>query len=282
MRRLFILLFLVCLFFTGCFAGKVESDKYPSRGLTIIVPYARGGGTDMVARALAERVEKIIGQPVTVENILGGSGAAGMIAGAAAVPDGYTITMVTRELVSLPAVGVAQITKDDFKLLALVNRDPALMAVPAESEFRSPADIIQAARENPGKIRFASAAKPHFYILEFEHKMGINFNKIPYNGAADSIPGLMAGEADFTLANPGELKDWLDRDEVRPLALLAMERSPFLPDVPTCRELGYDLYSFTWRGMGVPVETPAEICSFLEAVFCPGCQGPGFPGESAG
>ncbi len=267
---------LISLLLISCLPQKRTAEEFPSRGMTIIVPYSRGGGTDMVARALARRVEKIIGYPVEVENVLGGSGAAGHIAGAAAVPDGYTVTMVTRELVSLPAVGVAQITKDDFRLLALVNRDPALMAVPTASEYRTPGEIIQDAAGAPGRIRFASAAKPHFYILELEYKTGVTFNKIPYNGAAESIPGLLAGEADFTLANPGELKPWLDRKMVRPLALMASERSAFLPDIPTFHELGYDLYSSTWRGVGVPARTSEEISSKLESIFAQAAADPVF------
>ncbi len=274
--RNFILLFSVLLLFTSCLPNKRESGVFPSREMTVIVPFSRGGGTDMVARALSRRVEKIIGYPVKVENILGGSGATGLIAGAAAVPDGYTVTMVTRELVSLPAVGVAQITKDDFKLLALVNRDPALMAVPTSSAYKSPDEIMRAAEQFPGRIRFASAAKPHFYILELEYKTGLNFNKIPYNGAAESIPGLIAGDSDFTLANPGELKPWLDKKMVRPLALMAAERSSFLPQVPTFHELGYELYSSTWRGMGVPARTSPEIIDKLESIFAQAVTDPVF------
>ncbi|WP_319562781.1 tripartite tricarboxylate transporter substrate binding protein [Marispirochaeta sp.] len=257
-------------------AGIAETETFPAHPVTILVPYARGGGTDYVARSIAGVGEKYLGQVICVNNILGSSGAAGMVEGAAAIPDGYTVTMITRELVSLPAVGVADITKDDFQLLCLLNTDPAVLVVPRDSSMDSVKTLVDEARENPGKLRFASAAKPHFYILDFERKLNINFNKIPYNGAAPAIQAMIDGRADFGLVNPGELKPWLESKEVRCIAIMDKKRSVFLPEVPTFLEQGYDVTSYTWRGLAVPAGTPAAVRNKLEDTFASAAKDPAF------
>ncbi len=257
-------------------SGRQEQTQFPDHSLKIIVPYAKGGGTDAIARALGASMTRIIGYPVRIENILGGSGAIGMISGAAAIPDGYTLTMVTRELVSLPALGLAQISKDDFKLLGLINKDPAVLVVAAESPYSSLTQIIDDAKKFPGKVRFASPAKPHFYILEFESRQNIIFNKLPYNGASRAITAVLDGNADFTLVNPGEIRKWVQEKRVKALAIMADERIPDMPEVPTFRELGYNITSFTWRGLVVPLGTPERIRIILEKIVKKACRTPSF------
>lgn len=270
------LLLLIFVSVSSYSSGAHDQSLFPDHALKIIVPYAKGGGTDSIARALGKSMAKIIGQPVYIENILGGSGAVGMISGAAAVPDGYTLTMVTRELVSLPALGLAEISKDDFKFLSLVNKDPAVLVVASGSPFSSLTQIIDSAKESPGKIKFASPAKPHFYILEFESRQDIFFNKLPYNGASQAITAILNGDADFTLVNPGEIKKWSQEGRVKILSIMSDLRIPDMPDVPTFKELGYDITSFTWRGLVVPLGTPEYIQKFLAKVVRSACSDPGF------
>ena len=266
MRRIKYIGFLLLILYSSNIysLGNKDDNNFPIHPITIIVPYAENGGTDVIARALGFSMEKILGQPVIIENKLGGSGASGMISGAAAIPDGYTLTMITREIVSLAALGLAEISRDDFHLLALINKDPAVLVVSGDSPYKSLDQIVKKARNKPGKIKFASPAKPHFYILEFESNQGILFNKIPYNGAAMAIPAVINGQADFTLVNPGELWEDLQIGKVQALAVMANQRTASLPNVPTFKELGYDITSFTWRGLGVPSKTPETIRKVLE------------------
>lgn len=272
-KNLYNLIVLIILFSCPLFAsGKRESYKFPNHDFKIIVPYAKGGGTDSIARVLGASMEKYLGFTVHIVNILGGSGAIGMISGAASVPDGYTLTMVTRELVTLPALGLAQISKDDFKLLGLINKDPAVLVVSAESTYSSLSQIVRDAKNNPGEIRFASPAKPHFYILEFENRQDIIFNKIPYNGASKAINAVINGQADFTLVNPGEIIKWIKKGSVNVLAIMSDERSPSLPTVSTFQELGYNITSFTWRGLVVPLGTPESIRQTLAEVVKKACM----------
>jgi len=260
-------------------AGKGDPRPEHAEPLTIIVPFAEKGGTDAVARILAPSLEKQLGRKVQVVNRVGGSGAIGMIAGAASVPDGNTMTMITREVVSLSAMGLAQITRSDFRLLGLVNQEPAVLVVASDSPFLTLDDLIGEARDKRGKIRFASAAKPHFYILEFEDREDILFNKIPYNGAAQALPAVMEGQAEFTLANPGELMPYLKAGKIRALGIMDDKRCTGLPDVPTFSELGLPIQSYTWRGLAVPAGTSGEICDELESVVEKACLDPEFLGK---
>lgn len=278
MRRIESIGFLLLILYSSCIYsfGNKEDNHFPNHPVSIIVPYAKDGGTDVIARALGFSMEKILGQPVIIKNKLGGSGATGMISGAASIPDGYTLTMITREIVSLPALGLAEITRSDFQLLALVNKDPAVLVVSENSSYTSLDQIVIQARKNPGKIKFASPAKPHFYILEFENSQNILFNKIPYNGAAGAIPAVINGQADFTLVNPGELWKELKAGRVHAMAVMANQRTAAMPDIPTFNELGFDVTSFTWRGLGVPLKTPEAIRKILEKIVEEACNDPVF------
>jgi tripartite-type tricarboxylate transporter receptor subunit TctC len=263
---------------TSVWANGKKEDVYPSKNVDLIVPFSAGGGTDSVARTFAKSLEKQLGRSVIVVNKTGGSGAVGMTAGATSKPDGYTITMITREIVSLPLMGLAQISADDFKLVQLVNMDPALLAVRADSPYKTVQQLIDDAKAKPGKIKFASTAKPNFYILTLENNQQIKFNQIPFNGAAEAIPAVLGGHTDFTIANPGELAAQVEAGQLRALAVMAPERIKSLPDVPTFKELGINVVSGTWRGIAVPKDTPDAIVSTLEKACAAAIADPDFTG----
>ncbi len=278
MKRLVSVLVGILLVTALLHAGGAAEDEvdYPRDDISLIVPFAAGGGTDAVGRALANAVENYLEVPVTVVNRTGGSGAVGMTEGATARPDGYTLTMITREIVSLPLMGLADITADDFELIRLVNMDPALVAVQPDSPYESIHDLLADARENPGDILFASTAAPNFYILTIENDQGVSFNHIAYDGAAEAIPSVIGGHTDFTIANPGEMIGQIEGGELRPLAVMAEERLDALPDIPTFMEEGLDLVSGTWRGIAVPQGTPAEVGDVLEEAFANAVADPSF------
>lgn len=266
-KLLTVLLIFTVIGGTAFAAGTQEVADYPAKSISLIVPFSAGGGTDATARALARSAEKFLGQPIVIMNKTGGSGAVGMTAGATATPDGYTVTMITREIVSLPVMGLAQITPDDFDLIRLVNLDPALLCVKTDSKYTSIQQIVDDARNNPGSIKFASTAKPNFYILALENDQNIQFNQIPYNGAAEAIPSVLGGHTDFTIAGPGELISQIEGKQLRPVAIMAPERIKSLQSVPTFKEEGFDVTSGTWRGIAVPKNTPADIKVKLEDAF---------------
>ncbi|CAM3798363.1 Bug family tripartite tricarboxylate transporter substrate binding protein [Parendozoicomonas haliclonae] len=240
---------------------------YPARNIRMIVPFGAGGGTDSVARALAEYTEPHLGQPIAIMNRTGGAGAVGMTAGANSRADGYTITMITREIVSLPKLGLMQVDSEAFKMVRLVNFDPALVTVKADSPYKTMGDIIEKAKANPGSVKFASTAKPNFYALAIERNQDVTFNQIPFNGAAEASTAVMGGHVEFTITGPGEVKSQVESGQLRPLAVMAEKRLASMPEVPTMKELGFDVVSGTWRGIAVPKKTPDEIVAKLESAI---------------
>lgn len=239
------------------------SKEYPSKNINLVVPFAAGGGTDAVARKLGSLLEKELGQPVIIVNRTGGAGAVGMTYGSTSKKDGYTITMITREIVSLPLMKLSPITYKNFDLVSLVNLDPTLVLVGKDSKYQTFDELIKDAKERPEKVKFASTAKPNFYALAIENKVGVKFNHIPYNGAGEVVPALLGNHADFALMGPGEAIGQIKSGQFRPLGLMANERISSLSDVPTLNELGYNVVSGTWRGIAVPKGTDPKIIEKL-------------------
>ncbi|WP_187107169.1 tripartite tricarboxylate transporter substrate binding protein [Fusobacterium necrophorum] len=256
MKKILLLIFLL---FSLLSFGK----NYPEKNINFIVPFSAGGGTDAVARKLVSIMEKDLGKTIVIINKTGGAGAVGMTYGAKSKKDGYTLTMVTREIISLPIMKLSPITYKDFELVSLVNLDPAVVLVEKDSKYKKFEDLIQDAKKNPEKIKFASTAKPNFYILAIEKEMGVKFNHIPYNGAGEVIPALLGKHADFTLVGPGEAMGQIKSGQFRVLGIMADERIESLKGVKTLKELGHNITSGTWRGVAVPKDTPKEIIDIL-------------------
>ena len=151
----------ILIFILGIFTF---AKGYPSKNINLIVPFAAGGGTDAVARKLGSLLEKELGQPVIIVNKTGGAGAVGMTYGATSKKDGYNITMITREIVSLPLMKLSPITYQNFDLVSLINMDPAVVLVGKDSKYNSFEEIIQYAKSNPEKIKFSKKILNNFLI----------------------------------------------------------------------------------------------------------------------
>lgn len=240
---------------------------YPSKNIRLIVPFGAGGGTDSVGRTIANSTKDILGQNIAVMNRTGGAGAVGMSFGAQQKADGYTLTVVTREIASLPQMGLMQHTADDFKLIRMVNLDPAVVLVSADSPYNTINDLIAEAKSAPGKVKFASTAKPNFYLMALEKNQGIQMNAIPYNGAAEAIPAVLGKHTDVTMVTPGEAISQLRSGQLKALGVMSKERIAYIPDVPTLIEQGVEVTTGTWRGIGAPKDTPDEIIEILGKAF---------------
>jgi tripartite-type tricarboxylate transporter receptor subunit TctC len=243
------------------------ASDYPAKNIRLIVPFGAGGGTDAVGRTLANSVKDILGTSISVMNRTGGAGAVGMSFGANQRADGYTLTVVTREIASLPQMGLMQNTADDFKLIRMVNLDPAVILVPADSPFNTVNDLIAEAKKKPGKIKFASTASPNFYLMTLEQSQNIKLNAIPYNGSSEAIPSVLGHHSQVTMVTPGEAIAQLRSGQLKALGVMSTERISYIPDVPTLKEQGIDAITGTWRGIGAPKNTPDEIISILGKAF---------------
>lgn len=276
LKLIWVGLFLMCIFVAGCTnqassnSNDAKSEKssgnYPTKPIELIVPFAAGGGTDLVARALAESLKSELGQDVVVINKIGGSGAVGMNEGLHSKPDGYKITMATREVVSLPLLELAPFKTTDFKYVSNVNRDPALLVVAKDSKYKTIEDLIEDIKANPGKIKFASAAAPSIYGIPFVEAAQLDFVTVPFQGAAQAVVEVLGGRAEFGLYNPGEVIAQIESGDLRPLAIMDEKRlEGQLKDIPTMKEKGIDVgWAGTFRGIAVPEQTPDEVVKVLE------------------
>lgn len=247
-------------------ATSIAAD-YPSKNIRLVVPFGAGGGTDAVGRTLANSAKDILGQNISIMNRTGGAGAVGMSFGAQQRADGYTLTVVTREIASLPQMGLMRHTADDFRLIRLVNLDPAVVLVAADSPYNTINDLIKEAKENPGSVKFASTAAPNFYLMSLEKDQSIKLNAIPYNGASEAIPAVLGHHTDVTMVTPGEAIAQLRSGQLKALGVMSEERIQYIPDVPTLKEQGIDVVTGTWRGIGAPKDTPDAVIEKLGAAF---------------
>lgn len=271
-----LLAFLLVFAVAGC--GD-KAEKFPTKPVTLIVPWAAGGGTDAIARGLAKQTEKFLGQTITVNNTTGGGGAVGHGAGLSAKNDGYTVTMITFELLSLPPQKLVPFTYKDYDLLMRLNSDPAALTVHADSPHKTVKDFIEYAKANPGKVNVGNSGPASVWHIAaglLEEKAGIKLNHVPFNGAAPAITDLVGGHIQAVTVSPAEVQSQVKAGKLRMLAVMSDKRDPNFPDVPTFKEAGYDVTFATWRGLAVPKNTPENVKKVLAESFKKGYDTPEF------
>jgi tripartite-type tricarboxylate transporter receptor subunit TctC len=216
---------------------------YPSRPITLIVPWGAGGGTDAVARAIATALERELGQPVNVVNRTGGSGVVGHQAIATAAPDGYTIGMITVEIAMMHHQGLTDLTPASFTPLGLINFDATGVQVRADAPYRTLGELMDAIRSSPpGTLKASGTAHGgiwHVSLYGLLDEQGIDPSSVPWVPSVSSAAGLLdlvAGGVELVTASHPEARSLIDAGRVRSLAVLDRERSALYPDVPTGRE----------------------------------------------
>ncbi len=269
--KLFFIGFVLVALGLGLLSTLAEAQtKYPTRPIQFICPWGAGGGTDRVARMLAVLVEKDLGQPVTVVNRTGGGGAVGHTAGTTAAPDGYTMTIVTVEITMMHWMGLAQVNYKDFKPVALINFDPAGVNVRADAPWKNLKELLDYAKANPGKLKATGTGKGGIWDLARAGMLktaGISVDAIPWvpsEGAAPGLAEMVAGGVPVVTCSLPEARSMIEAKKVRALAIMGDKRSDIFPDVPTLKESGINYSLGTWRGVGVPKDTPDDIVKVLE------------------
>jgi len=252
--------------------ANAQAGDYPNRPIKLIVPFAPGGSTDMVARMLADKMTQVLGQPVVVDNKGGAGGSIGADAIAKSAPDGYTIGMAT---VSTHGANPAIYAKlpynavKDFAPITNVMSVPSVFVVHPSVPAKTMQEFIALAKAKPGKYTFASpgtGSLGHANIENFMNLAGIELLHIPYKGAGQAITDALGGQVDSMTDNLPSTLSNIQSGKLRPLAVLALKRSPVLPDVPTYTELGYPgMGDGGWFGLVAPAGTPKPIIDKLNA-----------------
>jgi len=276
MKKRFSMMALAGMLAIGLFCPALPfADTYPSRPIQIIVPFPPGGVADLVARPVAAGLEKQLKQPVAVVNKPGAAGAVGMQSAAVSKPDGYTLLSALVSISVIPEVDELfgrpkTYKREDFAPIALLSADPMIVVVKKESPFKSMADIAAEAKRRPGEIMYSSSGiygATHVPTEMWAHAAGVKMRHIPTPGGGPALTALLGGHVDILFSVPIIAYGQIKSGDLRPLAVTSDKRLVAFPDVPTLKELGYDVEYYIWCGLFAPQATPKEALKVLrEAV----------------
>ncbi len=255
-------------------ATSAAAQGFPTRPVTLIVPWGAGGGTDATARIIGSLMEKELGQPFTVVNRTGGSGVVGHSAIASAAPDGYTIGMATVEIGMMHWQGLTDLTGASYTPIGLANADPAGVQVRADSPYKTVNDLLAAIKANPGKFKASGTGQGgiwHLAIAGLLRDQKIDPAALPWvpsNGAAPGLQDMIAGGVEVAPVSLPEARALIDAGKVKSLAIMNDKPSALFPNVPTLKSaIGSDWTMAAWRGLVAPKGIPAEARDKLAAAL---------------
>lgn len=254
---------------TGFGLSATAQAKYPDKPIKIIVGFAAGGPTDIVARLVANRLDKILGQPVIVENKPGGGSNIASAEAARAKPDGYTLFLGTIANATNMSVykNLSYDTERDFVPITQLVSSPSVLVVNNDLPVKTLAELIAYAKANPGKLSYASSGaggSPHLAGEMLKQRAGIDALHVPYKGAAPAMNDVMGGTVSMDFKTASGVTSTIQAGRLRAIAIASGTRLPQLPDVPTLAELGFkDFEVSSWSGLFAPKGTPPEIINTI-------------------
>ena len=255
-------------------AGTALAQGYPTRPIRLVVPFPPGGGTDIIAREVANKVATSEGWTIVIDNKPGSGGNIGVDAAAKANPDGYTLVLgQTSNLAITPSL-YAKLPYDPVKDLApvgLVASAPLVVVVSGTSPYKTLADVVAAAKAKPTALNYASSGNgtvAHLATEQFQKAAGVQFTHVPYKGASQGLTDLVGGQIQMYVSSVPTLIAQIKSGQLRALAVTSLQRNRDLPDVPTMAESGYkDFEAVTWFGVAGPAAMPKDAIVKLNAAF---------------
>ena len=267
---------LILVFLTP--AMQAHAQDYPTKAITMIVPYPPGGRTDLCGRSIAEFLKRELGQPVVVVNKPGASGVLGAKEVAEAAPDGYTLGIFSTGFMTAQYTVPTPTVVTDYEMISLVNMDPAVVAVPESKGWKSLADFLKFARDNPGKLRVGidAGSSAQIFAAAFVEKAKLDVINVPFRGGGERTVALAGGhiDADFDILAP--LKTMREAKKVRVLGIAADQRVTEYADIPTMKEGGIDLSISSWHGVFAPKGTPQKVVARVDAALAKVTANPEF------
>jgi tripartite-type tricarboxylate transporter receptor subunit TctC len=249
--------------------GQSSAQDFPTRPMTMVIPFAAGGPTDVLGRVVGQRMSEVLGQQVVIENVGGAGGMTGSKRVAEAKPDGYTMVLGTvgthaqgQTLYKRPLYN----TLTDFTPVALIAEVPIALLVRKDLPVNNLKEFVEYAKKNQSQMQFGSAgagSATHLGCVVLNSAMGTNITHVPYKGTGPAMQDLVAGRIDFLCEIISTAKPQIDGGSVKALAIMTTERSPVLPNLPTAREQGLDALAYTWNAIFLPKGAPENVVKKL-------------------
>lgn len=264
---------LVAAFMTGTALGltalpALAQDKYPNRPIELVVTFGPGGGADAMGRKLSQLLEKSMGVPMPVSNVGGASGNAGLSKLLSAPPDGYTAGTLIALTVSSWAAGLGTSKANDFAIAAIVQDSPSMLFVPTDSVHKTFKDFLAHAEKNPGALKVATSGygTQDDITLKYFASKGYKTTNVPFEKPAERYASPLGKHTDAIYEEPGDVGAFIKGGKMRPLVVFDDTRHPAFPDVPTSKELGFEISDLpNFRTIAVSAKTPPEVLKTLSA-----------------
>lgn len=251
--------------------ASASASTFPEKPIKLVVPFAPGGGTDLIARTLAFEMQKDLGQPVVVENKPGAGTIIGTDMVAKAAPDGYTLVVSSIAHAVNPSLNpkLPYSTEKDFAAVSMIVRSPNILVVRADSPHKSVKDVIAAAKAKPDQLTYASpgnGTSSHLAGALFADLAKVSLRHVAYKGSGPALTDLLGGQTDMIFATSGSVGGFIDSGKLRALAVTSEQRSSAYPTVPTVAEAGVPGYATEgWYGFYAPAGTPPAVIDKLNA-----------------
>lgn len=264
MTRATCILVAAALTTSTCHRASDETAAYPSRDVTMIVPFGAGGGSDVLSRTIANVIGELNVLPVTllIENRPGSSGAVGYTYVAQQKGNPYTLATVSVSFFTTPLLGASEVTYRDFTPVAAIAMSPYIMAVRAASPIRTLEDIRKSKRLTTGTVGVVS--DPVLLARMLQKATGVTVDTVPFDGEGEVMTAVLGGHVDFMLGNPGEVLPQIEAGTLRPVAVSTAARLQSLAETPSFKELGYPIEHVQLRGIVMPGGVPADAVVFWE------------------
>jgi tripartite-type tricarboxylate transporter receptor subunit TctC len=248
--------------------GAAQAQTYPARSVELIVPFAAGGGTDLLARLVADGLSKRFGQSFVPLNRPGGNTNTGTLQAVKSAPDGYTLVMASIGLAANPSLyrRLAFDPLADLAPITLIANSPTVLVVPPEFPASTVAEFVAYVKSKPGALNYASygaGSGPHLATELFRSITGVEIVHVPYSGGGPATVGVMGNSVQMLFASVLPVLGLVKTGKLKAIAIASSARSPLLPDVPTFKESGLDYVTGTWFGLLAPAKTPEPILSAL-------------------
>ncbi|MEK6601063.1 MAG: tripartite tricarboxylate transporter substrate binding protein [Candidatus Binatota bacterium] len=261
-------------------------ESFPNRPITMVAPFPPGGVADLTARPVAAAMERVLKSPVVVVNKTGAAGAVGMSFVANSKPDGYTILMSLSSISIIPEADKLfdrkpAYTMDQLVPITLISADPTVLVVHADRPWKSVKEFVEDAKRRPGEISFSSSGvygTLHMATEMLAHAAGIKLKHVPYGGAGPALTSILGGHVDALASGPAVVIPHIKAGKLRPLAGWGAKRVTSLPDLPTFKELSYDIEFYIWAGVFAPRGTPEPALRRLRETVGQAVKEPVFKG----